>query len=228
MASRPIFLPNTEDERSLVETIDVDFDWNPGLAPVQKMKNVAALHDAAKSKGLESILEVSTKSSVPLGRSLSAFNLSVDSESFGRLTLEAAFQGSKVFAAGGPFTDLYKKDDGSEIKKDVRLKSSGPLEYFLYENSKWSTTPLTAFYDWLYISALQKIDVEELFKYQGFTDIEFNPNKSINCQARSVALYLSLRKRGLIQKGETLGREQFLKILSEKAVKTSGLQGAFL
>jgi hypothetical protein len=32
--------------------------------------------------------------------------------------------------------------------------------------------------------------------YAGFTDIEFNPQRSINCQARSAALFLSLMKRG--------------------------------
>lgn len=29
-----------------------------------------------------------------------------------------------------------------------------------------------------------------------FSDIEFNPFRSINCQARSIALFLSLMKRG--------------------------------
>ena len=31
--------------------------------------------------------------------------------------------------------------------------------------------------------------------YEAFTDIEFNPKKSFNCQAYSVALYKSLLKR---------------------------------
>ena len=34
-----------------------------------------------------------------------------------------------------------------------------------------------------------------LYKYAGFTDVEFNPSRSINCQARSAALFLSLMKR---------------------------------
>ena len=33
---------------------------------------------------------------------------------------------------------------------------------------------------------------ENLEIYDAFTDIEFNPNKSINCQARSCALFLAL------------------------------------
>jgi hypothetical protein len=32
----------------------------------------------------------------------------------------------------------------------------------------------------------------------GFTDIEFNPEKSLNCQARSFATYVALDKRGLL------------------------------
>jgi hypothetical protein len=31
--------------------------------------------------------------------------------------------------------------------------------------------------------------------HEGFSDIEFNPYRSINCQARSIALFLSLMKR---------------------------------
>jgi hypothetical protein len=33
-------------------------------------------------------------------------------------------------------------------------------------------------------------------KCEFFTDVEFNPHRSINCQARSAALFLSLMKRG--------------------------------
>jgi len=36
----------------------------------------------------------------------------------------------------------------------------------------------------------------KLYAYAGFTDIEFNPQRSINCQARAAALFLSLMKRG--------------------------------
>ncbi|MFW6017154.1 MAG: DarT1-associated NADAR antitoxin family protein [bacterium] len=40
-----------------------------------------------------------------------------------------------------------------------------------------------------------------LMEYDAFTDIEFNPKKSYNCQARSAALYVTLKKTG---KFETL------------------------
>ena len=39
-----------------------------------------------------------------------------------------------------------------------------------------------------------------LLSFDGFTDIEFNPKKSINCQAYSAALYVSLRKTNKLEK----------------------------
>ena len=41
---------------------------------------------------------------------------------------------------------------------------------------------------------------KEIVQYNAFTDIEFNPKKSINCQAYYAALFVSLSKRGLINK----------------------------
>ena len=41
---------------------------------------------------------------------------------------------------------------------------------------------------------------DEITNYNGFTDIEFNPKKSINCQAYSAALYSSLQHSGLLKK----------------------------
>ncbi len=60
--------------------------------------------------------------------------------------------------------------------------------------------PQTIFYDWLYINAIypHRKWLERLYVYAGFTDIEFNPNKSINCQARSCALFVSLMKNDLL------------------------------
>ena len=41
---------------------------------------------------------------------------------------------------------------------------------------------------------------EKICDYNAFTDIEFNPEKSINCQARSAAIFVSLCACGLIKK----------------------------
>ena len=40
----------------------------------------------------------------------------------------------------------------------------------------------------------------QLEAFQGFSDIAFNPDRSLNCQARAVALFVSLSKNGWIDK----------------------------
>ena len=40
----------------------------------------------------------------------------------------------------------------------------------------------------------------QVVEYDAFTDIEFNPQKSVNCQARAVALFVSLCRRELLQR----------------------------
>lgn len=191
MASRPVFTA-MGDPAHLVKEVPVEFSWNPGFAPVQKKKNISAMHESAWQKGLSPLLEVSTKSEEKLGQRLSAFNLRIETE-VGEISIESAYQGSKVFKAGGPYTDIYEMDSRS-AKRDERLKNSGDLTGFNFFGQKWPLIPKTAFYDWLYLSALlpHKDYLRRLFDYAGFTDIEFNPEKSINCQARTCALLVSL------------------------------------
>ena len=192
MAERPIFIPDPSSPRLLRERL-VSFAWNPGLAPIQKKKNVIALHASAAEIGYAPILECSTKSEEVLGQRLSAFNLKVETGLSGTITLECAFQGSKVFEQGGPYTDLFSADS-REAKKDPRLKSSGRLIGFRFEGQDFPITPQTAFYDWLFIRSLypHRDYLKRLHKYAAFSDIEFNPERSINCQARSAALFAAL------------------------------------
>ena len=69
-----------------------------------------------------------------------------------------------------------------------------------YFGMEWSLEPLTAFYDWLYVNALKQNPQlhEEVMQYQAFTDREFNPKKSIHCAAYSLAMFVALNKRGLL------------------------------
>jgi hypothetical protein len=196
MAERPIFVPRPASEQ-LVEEIFLQLKWHPGFAPVQKAKNIRALHEAAARAGHPNVLEVSTKSDNPRGQELSAFNLKVRNERLGEIPLECAFQGSKVFERGGPFTDLYSMDVRS-AKKDPRLKESGKLVAFEFDRMRWPLEPKTVFYDWLYMGCIHpdRDRRQELVQYSGFSDIEFNPARSVNCQARSIALFLSLMQRG--------------------------------
>lgn len=198
MAERPIFIPAPEDD-VLVREIFLPIKWHSGFAVVQKEKNIEELHQAAKARGFSPLLEISTKSKSERGRHMSAFYMTVPTKEYGRIKLELAFQGSKVFERGGPFTDLYRKGDKEigEAKRDPRLKDSGPLTGFRFEDMDFPLEPKTTFYDWLYCSFLTDYRdwAVKLYDYVGFTDVEFNPNRSINCQARSAALFLSLMKR---------------------------------
>ncbi|SPF34042.1 conserved hypothetical protein [Candidatus Sulfopaludibacter sp. SbA4] len=196
MAERPIFVP-APDSPELVKELSMRLTWHPGFAPSQKKKNIISLHESAARAGYAPLLEVSTKSEEKVGQRLSAFNLMVQSEQIGRLQLEKAFQGSKVFERGGPYTDLYTVEDVRDAKRDLRLRESGPLKGFKFENLWFPLEPKTAFYDWLYITALYEHREwlrRHIFQYAGFTDIEFNPERSINCQARSCALLVTLMR----------------------------------
>ena len=79
----------------------------------------------------------------------------------------------------------------------------------------WDLDPKTAFYDWLYLHALNQNEelALHLLSFAGFTDIAFNPKRSINCQARSAALYVSLHKCGLLTEALS-GRQAYLNILN--------------
>lgn len=199
MAERPIFIPFSEGDRFVREET-IEFDWNPGFAVVQKKKNISALHVAAAEKGYGPVLEVSTKSDVKLGNRLSAFNMPIILSDGSKITIECAFQGGKVFERGGPFQDLYSVSS-REAKRDPRIKESGEIVNFVFDGMEFPKEPKTAFYDWLYVRALQPYSdfLERLSTYSAFSDIEFNPAKSINCQARSCALFVSLSKKGLIE-----------------------------
>jgi hypothetical protein len=215
MAKRPIYIPSVGTE-SLLETKEVDFKWFPGLSISQKQKSINSLHISAKEQlGLKNILEISSKSELPLGVELSAFNLQLASQDNIKASVEVFFQGSKVFSEGGPFTDLYLKTS-REAKKDSRLKDSGNLVEFNFEGKSWSLKPNTLFYSWLYINALDqnKSLANGLLQYDAFTDIEFNPKKSINCQAASAAIYKTLVKRELINKAMKSSK-QFINIFKK-------------
>lgn len=200
MAHRPVFISNI-DINGYVEEKIINFTWFAGLSKSQKQKSIKSLHDSFSEENPEmNILEISSKSTNLLGVNLSAFNLSFIHQDK-KLCVENAFQGSKVFQNGGPYLDLLQKS-AIFAKRDFRLKNSGPLIEFTFSNHKWPLEPKTAFYDWLYINALnQNLDLRgEILKYSAFTDIEYNPLKSINCQAKSAALFISLNKKGILEK----------------------------
>ncbi len=200
MASRPIFTPSLSG-KLLVGTYNIDFQWHPGMAKSQSQKSIVSLHlKAMKEIGVDRVLEISSKSPNELGVSLSAFNLMIRTVKHQKeFSLECAYQASKVFERGGPFLDLLEAKS-IDAKRDPRLNQHGRLIKFRFFGVDWGLQPRTAFYDWLYINALHKHPelAEQVLTYRAFSDIAFNPERSINCQAYAAALYVSLYERGLL------------------------------
>lgn len=196
MATRPVFVP-APDQRGLVEARDVEFQWFSGFSVAQKQRSIASLHAAA---GIEPLLEISSKSTEAIGTQLSAFHLRVACE-IGDVPLECVFQAGKVFERGGPYLDLLEVSP-REAKRDDRLRTSGPLVRFERDGRSFPLEPKTLFYDWLYLSAVGRSSslLGQIASYVGFTDIEFNPKKSINCQAASAARCVALIRTGRLDR----------------------------
>lgn len=201
MATRPVYIV-TEAKKVYVTTEMLEFKWFPGFATSQKLKSIRALHNAfSEIYPAQRVLEVSSKSPEIIGNQLSAFNLKIfDETSNSSYAVENAFQAGKVFSEGGPYLELLRKSP-LEAKKYIKLQTSGELVHFQRNNIRWQLEPKTVFYDWIYLNALyqNKSLTDAVMQYEAFTDIEFNPKKSYNCQAYSVALFVSLNKKGLLK-----------------------------
>lgn len=183
MTKRPVFYIH----QGKVVSKEYVFEWFPGFAVSQKQKSVESLHNAVRKANSDArLLEISTKSKDALGQKLSAFHLRL-----GGNTLENIFQSAKVFEQGGPYPDLLCVPP-RKAKHDERLKTSGPLKAFSYQGESFPLIPRTAFYDYIYIAAVKESlapeEIKAITNYNYFTDIEFNPAKSINTQARTAAM----------------------------------------
>ena len=203
MATRPVFIPHVRSEQAAVRQVSVSFAWHPGLAPARKRLNVAAMHAAihATLPELHRPLEVSSKSQVPLGVSLSAFNLTVAStKSGGVACVESLYQASKVFATGGPYPRLYTRP-AREVRQAIKCHAGQALVAFDLHGVRWSLEPRLSFYCWVYCQSLHRNPglAAALESYDCFTDIEFNPARSVNCQAYAVALYAALARAGRLK-----------------------------
>lgn len=197
MAIRPVF--EVLENEKLFERREVQFTWFNGRALEKSRKNIQGLHENYLATNPDKkILEISTKSEEELGVKLSAFNLMVREN----VSLESAFQGSKVFKLGGPYTDIIGKPS-LYAKSDGRLKKSGALIGFSFEGKNFPNEPPTYFYNWFYVSTLaaNKDLADELLerKFDAFTDIAFNPNRGkVNCQAEAAAIFVSLSRQNLL------------------------------
>lgn len=197
---RPVFMPRVNSD-NIVKTDMVRFERHVGFASRQKKKSINDMHQVIRKKyGFNHVLELSSKSGNKLSFLVSPLSLKLANEHDDQqYSVENAFQASKVFAHGGPYTDLLTAPP-RQAKKDERLITSGELIGYNYFGMEWSVEPLTAFYDWLYVNALKQNSQlhEEVMQYQAFTDIEFNPKKAIHSSAYALAMFVALSKRGLL------------------------------
>ncbi len=216
MATRPFFIPG-QDKEELVRTNSVEFTWFSGFAKSQKQKSILSFHESiSRDFKLDKILEISTKSENKLGIQLSAFNLRIkfkDKEYF----LESVFQGSKIFTDQGPNEDIYEKSS-IDAKKDERIKRSD-LKEFSFFGEIFSLE--FDFYSWLYFVALNQNKKLKtgILNYEAFTDIEFNPEKSLNCQAYSAALYSSMVKNKILDNDKEYDIGELKNFIPSKKIK---------
>lgn len=200
MANRPVFVVSAR--RPYYTTLNAEFPWAGGFAASQKQKNIAQMHRCfERAYPGKKALEISSKSTEPWGIGASAFHLLKNVPSLGKkVPVENVFQAAKVFSGGGPYRDLL---DCAPIdaKRDGRLSSSGELRAFRFEGVDYPLIPRTIFYDFIYINALLENPelAAKLVEYDGFTDIAFNPEKSLNCQARSAAIFVALHRLGKLE-----------------------------
>lgn len=236
MATRPIFIPTNPNLSSnniniddLVQTQNIDFTWHTGLTIKDKQQSIASLHEHAKQvDGLSKILEISTRSIEQIGVALSAFNLKIKSAKGRQFSVESVYQSSKVFNGNQgeiQYLDLLYKSP-AEAKTDSRLKTSGNIiafRTFGKKEKEWNINPISAYYNWIYLHALMQHPEyhEPLLEYHAFTDIEFNPKKSLNCQAYAAALFCSLYKNNLLE--ETMKTPQNFLSLYQKQNETLDL-----
>ena len=94
---------------------------------------------------------------------------------------------------------------------------------FRFFGVNWPLQPMTAFYDWLYLNALHKRPklAEEVLKYKAFSDIAFNPERSLNCQAYAAALYVSLHERGLLSDSLLRDKDAYLSAIGRMPVSNA-------
>ena len=216
MATRPFFIPG-QDKEELVRTNSVEFTWFSGFAKSQKQKSILSFHESiSRDFKLDKILEISTKSENKLGIQLSAFNLRIkfkDKEYF----LESVFQGSKIFTDQGPNEDIYEKSS-IDAKKDERIKRSD-LKEFSFFGEIFSLE--FDFYSWLYFVALNQNKKLKtgILNYEAFTDIEFNPEKSLNCQAYSAASYSSMVKNEILDNDKEYDIGELKNFIPSKKIK---------
>lgn len=198
MALRPVFV--TKSSWPFYTETEVSFKYYAGFALVQRQKNIAGIHEAfLKLDPSARVLEASSKAPTALGKSLSPFYLMSDYEGQA-YPVECIFQAIKVFQHGGPFWQLLNFEP-VKAKTTSLTKNAGALLYYEYHNERYPLDPKGWMYNWIYMKALQNHPdlVSQILDYNAFTDIAFNPKTGSTCQAKALAIYKGLMKKGLLE-----------------------------
>lgn len=185
------------NEEKIFDEEIVAFTYIKEMAFSQKVKNVLSFHSSIQEQfPTARILEVSTKSSNPLGVTLSAFNLMLDGRS-----VESIYHSSKVFSDGTCF-DFLRDYEPRDTKRFIREHGGSQLKCYQFDGREVPLEPKTLFYDFIYIKALLQNPMisKHLKDYDLFTDIEFNEKKGLNCQARACAIYSYMLRTGTVEK----------------------------
>lgn len=192
MVMRPVFMFRDNKHQE----VPVEFEWVKGLDNHLIVQRYLNLHESIKEIYPDvNLLEVSTKSLNPVGKSLSPFIL----KTHNGITVEALYQGSKIYEYGGPFQELYQRSS-LEAKNHAKGKDLGDVIGFQLGRLIFDTKPTRAFYTWLYITVLmQNLDLaDNLMEYNAFTDIHYNPKTMNVCQAYACSVYYTLRQGNIL------------------------------
>lgn len=169
MATRPIYISTGNINNPFMED-NINFQWVPGYSYVNKCRRRDSLkREIAKKYDIEKWIEISSISDKDIGKKLSALNLMITLTNDNKYSVETIYQNSKIY-----------KDNA--------------IVGFKFRNTEFENNPYGMYYDYIYMVALyQNKEYHELIKnYYFFTDLFFNPNKSLNTQARAIAIFKTL------------------------------------
>lgn len=126
-------------------------------------------------------------------------NIELDIKGKGKVAIDIS---DRFVGENGAFYLESKSDNPRELKSllkaFMKANKGAKLSHFAYKGEIFKTSAGVAnsesyFYDFLYFRALgenfSQREIRQILQYSIFTDIEFNHKVSINCQARSCALY---------------------------------------
>lgn len=238
-ATRPFYCPSKREGQAFFEDeVEFGWhsgmSWQVRQRSSDAMRDAILERYAKGGLRSEEILEVSTAShDYEVGQALSAMNLSyADPDTSEIHPVENWFQASKVFkrdgAQYGPYRELLRirlakryvspnldrktieQLQGDPLFDRIQSEVSGAkMSCFILNDGRYPLVPRSAFYDYLYVSALTQpqnaVLAQRLMPFRVFTDIMFNPGtgkkKKFNTQARSCAIFVALARRGVLDGG---------------------------